>query len=168
MKLSVAQKYAEKICETLSPFCERIAIAGSIRRRRPEVNDIDLVMIPKPEGLGLIVDRCRETCTPLQVGQVNLSFQTQTGIRLDLYMAHPRKVDLFDIAASNWGALLLCRTGSKEFNVWLAKQAEALNLQYRPYMGIVNNHGDLVAGETEEEIFKALNLSFIQPEARER
>ena len=47
MPLAQAQGYAEKVLEWLGPFCERIEVAGSIRRRRPEVNDVDIVVIPK-------------------------------------------------------------------------------------------------------------------------
>ena len=49
MILSTASNYADQIVEWLTPYCERIEIAGSIRRARPEVNDIDLVVIPRTE-----------------------------------------------------------------------------------------------------------------------
>jgi hypothetical protein len=47
MNLPLATLYAQQIVTWLTPFCERIEIAGSIRRQRPIVNDIDLVCIPK-------------------------------------------------------------------------------------------------------------------------
>ncbi len=48
MQLDKALEIAEKTKELLAPYCERIEIAGSIRRKKPEVKDIELVAIPKP------------------------------------------------------------------------------------------------------------------------
>jgi DNA polymerase/3'-5' exonuclease PolX len=45
MELQQAQKIASQVIQTLKPFCERIEVAGSIRRKRPFVHDIDLVCI---------------------------------------------------------------------------------------------------------------------------
>lgn len=47
--LEVAQKIAVEICYKLQPFCEKINIAGSVRRRKPEVKDIEIVCVPKQE-----------------------------------------------------------------------------------------------------------------------
>ena len=44
MELQEAQKFANQIVEHISPFCERIAVAGSIRRRKPIVRDVDIVL----------------------------------------------------------------------------------------------------------------------------
>lgn len=46
ISLETAQKVAEAVVKKLSPYCERLAVAGSIRRRRPRVHDIDMVVIP--------------------------------------------------------------------------------------------------------------------------
>jgi len=53
MKLEEAQVIAEKTKALLAPYCERIEIAGSIRRKKPDVGDIELVAIPKPYNIGL-------------------------------------------------------------------------------------------------------------------
>src|ERR1017187_2735332 len=68
MKLAAAEKLAEKVVAELEPFCMRIAVAGSIRRQRAEVNDIDLVLIPKPEldSMRSIVARCEKSCSLIQ------------------------------------------------------------------------------------------------------
>jgi DNA polymerase/3'-5' exonuclease PolX len=50
MELERAQIIANQVKEKLEPYCERIETAGSIRRRRPWVKDIDLVCIPKNQG----------------------------------------------------------------------------------------------------------------------
>lgn len=60
MKLTEATTYAEKIAEWLAPHCEFIEIAGSVRRRRPNPNDVDLVVIPKhrtvKDMLGAVIE----------------------------------------------------------------------------------------------------------------
>ncbi len=47
--LEVAQKIAVDICYKLQPFCEKINIAGSVRRKKPEVKDIEIVCVPQQE-----------------------------------------------------------------------------------------------------------------------
>lgn len=53
MKLAQALAIAEKVKALLAPHCERIEIAGSIRRKKPDVKDIEIVAIPKPFDTGL-------------------------------------------------------------------------------------------------------------------
>jgi DNA polymerase/3'-5' exonuclease PolX len=63
--------------------------------------------------------------------------------------------------------LLLARTGSADFNIWLARTAKVRALHFNPHQGILR--GDqVIASRTEEEIFSALGLPFIRPEDRER
>lgn len=165
MNLAKAQAYAEKIAETLAPFCEQIEIAGSIRRRRPEVNDIDLVILPT--DLQRVILRCRESCIPIQEGSVNLSYKTPLGIQLDIFCARSGERELFRTVASNWGSILLCRTGSKEHNIKIAQWAKTHNMEWNPYQGILDHAGMVIASETEEAIFRAIGMPFIKPELRE-
>ena len=76
--------------------------------------------------------------------------------------------DLLNTAPDNFGTLLLCRTGSKEHNIFLVEHAKRLNLRWNPYRGVIDGAGNVLASETEEDIFKALDLPWIQPEDRER
>ncbi len=55
MKLDKALEIAERTKKLLAPYCERIEIAGSIRRKKPEVKDIELVAIPKLENQSIFV-----------------------------------------------------------------------------------------------------------------
>jgi DNA polymerase/3'-5' exonuclease PolX len=56
MKLHLAMTLAERVQRELQPFCIRCEIAGSIRRGRPEVGDIDFVILPRRRGLGMRFD----------------------------------------------------------------------------------------------------------------
>ena len=180
MKLFIAKHYADKIVGWLSPHCERIAIAGSIRRGRPECADVDLVVIPKhnPD-----VDLLGQS-----VGQSNLVFDflvdyvkernpTASPARTPRFISGGEKagkqmlielpkcqLDLWFADAATWGTRLLCSTGSKEHNIWLAQRAIDRGLRWNPYEGLQPEDG---GQRTEAEIYAALGLEFIAPVHRE-
>lgn len=166
LDLQSATDKAVKVVEFLSPFCERIEIAGSIRRRRPQPGDIDLVIQPLPGKLRYIKDRVMSWKPQiLEDGQINFLVMVK-GIQIDIFFADEPGKDLF-AEPSNFGSLLLCRTGSKEFNVWLCNQAKRKGLHWNPYRGVVEK-GKIIASHTEKAVFKALGLDFIKPEDREK
>jgi DNA polymerase/3'-5' exonuclease PolX len=174
MKLDLAQRLAERFAAELQPYCSRLEIAGSIRRRRPEVGDIDLVCIPRGvEGRAAILSRCATGPDARRVKEgeqyVVFEYVSPAGwaAQLDLWFAHEDQTDLFDFTPSNWGMLLLSRTGSAMHNVCLAQQAKGLGLHFHPHQGILEGR-QVVASRTEAEIFHLLGLNFIRPEDRER
>ncbi len=90
------------------------------------------------------------------------------GFQVDLWLAKPREGDLFSLIKSNWGAVLLCRTGSLQHNTQLCAIAMGKGLKFSPYKGVVDTKsGEIIAGETEEEIYEALGLKWRPPEERE-
>jgi DNA polymerase/3'-5' exonuclease PolX len=141
MNLPSAQRTAENIVTQLAPFCEKIEIAGSVRRERNVVNDIDLVILPKPGAIPKIKERCERNMQifagrrpdPNNVTFVN----DKTGLQLDLFFAHGEIVDLVSRVPTNWGAVYLCRTGSKEHNQQLCIHAHTRGLKFAPYRGVV-------------------------------
>ena len=167
MNLSAATKLAERIRAELAPHCDRIEIAGSIRRRRPECGDIDLVCLPKFGGREAMIERCNQSATLDKCGSQYVVFTLANGFQLDLWFAHAGGGDLFAPEPSNWGALLLARTGSAAHNIHLCSVAHAKGLHFQPHRGL-ERRGTVVASETEEAIFSALGLDFIRPEDRER
>ena len=167
LPLARAAAYAEKIVRELKPFCSRIEIAGSIRRRRLVCGDIDIVCIPI-DGAGL-QDRVLQAAAREQVcGEQVFRTELKTGVQLDIYMAHEDRRDLFRVVQRcNWGTLLLCRTGSKMHNIRLCQRAAQLGLRWDPHAGVFNGAGECIASETEKDVFKALDLPYVAPEARE-
>jgi DNA polymerase (family 10) len=167
--LAKLRDYADRIVSELAPHCERIEIAGSIRRGLPDVNDIDLVILPKsPAAQAAIIARCKERGALVTGGTQNSIFRFGHGpaqFQLDLYFAEHASRDLFGKAPGNWGSLLLCRTGSKEHNIKLVQRAKRLGKSWNPYYGVYQ-HNKLVASETEESIFAALEMDFVSPEGR--
>lgn len=172
MQLKRARVIAEQIVERLDFYCERIEIAGSIRRQRPQVNDIDLVILPKPGHLLAIKERCAVSCARITDGDQNAIFRLNLNaiesIQLDLFFAHPAASDLLTSTPGSFGSLLLCRTGSKEHNIWLVEHAKRVGRKWNPYHGVYAADGQLIASESEEDIFRALDLEFMPPERRER
>jgi len=168
MTLAQATQYAETIAQELRPMCLKIAVAGSIRRRRPFPRDIDIVCLPKPGQWPHIRKRCLRTNPVIHTdGGANLIFELANGIQVDLYAAAPAHPDFFQPQPCNWGTLLLCRTGSRQFNIWFARQAAKAGLHWNPYGGLYRETRCLAA-ETEQDLFTQLKLDYIKPEDRER
>src|SRR4051812_38344090 len=145
MKLYQAMTIAERIQGELAPFCHKLEIAGSIRRGRGEVNDIDLVILPKggangANGIGAIKARCRQRCRVIRDGDQNfivaMRMPDHSELQVDIFFAHAGKDDLLDPQPTNFGSLLICRTGSKEHNIKLCQIAKQQDKKWNPYQGI--------------------------------
>lgn len=172
MTLESADKLAARIREELAPFCERIDIAGSIRRRRPFVNDVDVVVLPKPDKERELRLRCKERAKRVNMeGEQMLVVTLANDLQVDIWLAHGEKSDMFDSTATNYGSLLICRTGSAGHNIFLVEHAKRKGLRWNPHHGVFDSRSGkavCIASATEEEVFKALGLDFVAPENRER
>jgi len=171
MKLFHAQRLALKIMAELLPFCEKLEMAGSVRRELSDVNDIDLVLIPKPGAKDKIIERCARNMTVIagrrpDPNNVTLIHE-RAGFQLDLFFAHAEIVDLISTKPTNWGAVYLCRTGSMQHNIQLCNHAITKGLKFAPYRGVMNKQDEIIASATEEEIYGALGLEWRPPNERE-
>ena len=154
MNLEQAQKVAGDLVAELAPFCERVEPAGSIRRRKSWVNDIDLVIIPRNQGL--LAQKLHDL--GCRFGGPKLQRFPYKGIQVDVYVATPE----------TWATLLLIRTGSTRHNVELATKAKTRGWHLKANgEGLHDHQGQRVAGDTEESIFKALGLPYKEPWERE-
>ena len=150
---------ANEIKEDLAglDYVFRVEVAGSIRRRKETVGDIDiLVTTNKPNevmdyfsGIDLVDD-------------VVVKGPTKSTVRLK---ENSIDVDLRAFEDEIFGSALMYFTGSKETNVELRRIAIAKGLKLSEY-GIFKGE-KLLAGRTEEEIFKTLEMEYIEPELRE-
>ena len=162
---SEVEPLASKIVSTIGPYCTRVEVAGSIRRRKPTVNDIDIVVQPKPSSWVQIIKEIRrefDAVTEKQgqkLATLHVPFASKQG------QGHV-KVDLYRASQSTWGVLLLIRTGSAKHNIYLCNLAISKGMRLQYSRGLVDKDGHVVAGETEEEIFEALELPFIPPRER--
>jgi len=163
---SEVEPLALKIVNTIEPHCIRVEVAGSIRRRRPTVNDIDLVIQPKSNSWLQLIKAIRrefDAVTEKQgqkLATLYVPFASKQGQGL-------LQVDLYRASRSTWGILLLIRTGSAEHNISLAKLAIRKGHHLAYSRGLLNQGGEIIASETERDVFQALGLDYIPPEERE-
>lgn len=155
MKLEKAKKIADQLVEKLTPYCSKTKVAGSIRRRKPQVRDIDMVLIPSdPWGLNALL----KTVGAKVVAGGKLSrFILPSGIQVDLYFA----------TDETWATLLLIRTGPKGNNIRLCSIAKRRGWHLSASgQGLFNEKGERIAGDSERSIYDALKLKYQEPRER--
>lgn len=169
MPLKVARKMAGAICREIAPYCYegRVVVAGSIRRGREWCNDIDIVCMPK--DLPALRIRATQKARPLAGGDGLFSVELPNGGQVDFFFTRPETRDLAGVQPTNWGTVLLCRTGSKEHNIYVASTAADMGLHWNPQRGVLSaDKQTVLACETERDVLKALGMAYLEPERRER
>jgi DNA polymerase (family 10) len=138
------------------PEVKKISEAGSLRRRQDTVGDIDILVISaRPQKIMDSFVKAPPVKDILAKGPTKSSVRTKSGVQVDCRVVEER----------SFGAALLYFTGSKNFNIKLRQIVIRKGLKLNEY-GLFRNDKYLV-GRTEEEMFKALGLSYIEPELRE-
>jgi len=136
---------------------ESICIAGSLRRRKEIVKDIDLVAgADKPKELIYCFNHLPQVESVLASGETKSSVVLNRGINADLRVVS--KVE-FPFALHHF-------TGSREHNTAIRHRAKSMGLKINEY-GIFDHDGKRVACQSEEDIFQTLGLAYIPPELRE-
>jgi len=170
MRLEAALPIAERCLAELMPHCERGEIDGSVRRRKPEPHDIEIVCIPKtiayPDGLfdtqhttdpGFIeaVDRW-----PAMKGRPTGKYTQRRlpeGINLDIFMVTPR----------SWALQFAIRTGSANYSHHVLAKAW-VRAGYHSEGGILRRYGgNEVEIREERELYTLLGIPWREPELRE-
>ncbi len=138
---------------------EQVDVAGSYRRRRETVGDLDVLAL-SDDGPAVI----EHFVGYEDVAEVRSQGETRSTVELKSEM----QVDLRVVPPESYGAALMYFTGSKAHNVAFRDRAIDENLKVNEY-GVFRHDEDeeRVAGETEEEIYGLLDLPFIAPELRE-
>lgn len=167
MSLPFARNLARRMVDLLTPECIRIEIAGSIRREKPEVGDIEIVLIPKPlhdlfgeplygaerieaalraDGYELLKNGDHFKQARVPGGQVNF--------------------DIFLTTAEQWGVIYTIRTGSADFSHWLVtprQQGGALPSSLRVADGRIWSGKTALETPEEADVFRAAGLNWIPP-----
>lgn len=169
MKITEARFLATKYLDLLQPYCERIDIAGSIRRNKlDDIKDVELVAIPKPYETGLFATGIAKIVDEWEAvkGQLGPACKyTQRilpeGVKLDLFFATPK----------NWGLILLIRTGDWQFSKYILG-AKVKDAGYYSKDGILywkDKAGTEHPTPVREEIdlFNLLGAQYIEPENRD-
>jgi len=151
---------AQGIEDRLKSFegAARISLAGSIRRRRETIGDIDIVAVSE-EPLK-VMDFFTEMP---EVKKVLMKGATRSSVLLSSNL----QVDIRVVEKESFGAALQYLTGSKEHNIRLRDLAVDKHWKLSEYGLFDRETDERIAGETEEDIYQALGLSYIEPELRE-
>lgn len=158
MTLAQAALIADEFVKALKKLSavKRISTAGSLRRQKETVRDIDILVISdKPKKVMQAFTAFSLVRDVLAEGQTKASVRTKEDIQVDCRV----------LEEESFGAALLYFTGSKNFNIKLRQLAIRKGLKINEY-GVFRKN-KFVAGRTEEEIFKLLGVSYIEPELRE-
>lgn len=157
--LAQARAVADTLAAALRAHggAERVEVAGSLRRMRETVKDVDILVTAADPG------RVLDTLVALpSVAEVTGRGDTRASVRHQSGLA----VDVRVVAPEAFGAALQYFTGSREHNVRLREMAVRRRLRLNEY-GVFDAAGARVAGATEEEVYGALDLAWIPPELRE-
>ena len=158
--LDVAMRTATAMVAALSavPGCQRCAYAGSLRRWRETIGDVDILAAAQdsaplmaafstgPDVAGVIVS-----------GPAKTSIRTSAGLQADLRV----------VPLDAWGAALQYFTGSQAHNVAVRQIAVRQKLRLSEYGLFDTGTGDLIVSRTEEEVYHRLGLAWIPPAMRE-
>jgi len=158
LKLVAASQYAAALLDWLrkAPGVSEVAPAGSLRRARETVGDLDLLACA-PDGAAV----CRHLLAYPEVAEVRAS----GGKRATVLLQSGLQVDLRVVPTASFGAALLYFTGSKAHNIRLRTLAIERGLKLNEYGLFAGRR--TVAAATEEEVYRALDLPWIAPELRE-
>ncbi|MFH1443885.1 MAG: nucleotidyltransferase domain-containing protein [Candidatus Peregrinibacteria bacterium] len=134
---------------------ERCSVAGSFRREKETVGDIDvLVVTANPKTVSDAIAELPIIRNVVAHGDKKLSFDLKSGIRVDIRF----------VRGDQWGAALLYFTGSKEHNIALRKRAIQHGWKLNEY-GLFDGE-KIIASREEEDIYKALDLPYTEPGQR--
>ena len=153
--LSTAFNEAQEVKKELIPFAEKVEVAGSIRRMKETIGDIDILAVAKRGKHEEIIKKFA------RLGKVVMEGETKIRIRLDSGL----NCDLRIIELDSFGSALQYFTGSKDHSIELRKIAMKKGLKLSEY-GLFKNDKK-IAGRNEEEVYKKLGMQCVPPELRE-
>jgi DNA polymerase (family 10) len=158
MKLAMAAQYADALVKHLegAPGVDRVVAAGSFRRMRETVGDLDLLVTARKSNAAV-----ERFVAYAEVEKVTAQGETRASVRLKPGL----QVDLRVVSAESFGAALVYFTGSKAHNIALRRIAQGRGLKINEY-GVFKGE-KRIAGETEASVYRAIGLPLIPPELRE-
>ena len=159
MLLGIALPVAVDVVESLkkNEDIEKISIAGSLRRKKETIGDIDILVVSsQPEKI-------MNSFTSLEnVKKILVKGRTKTSVIInDIH------TDLRVVPRESFGSALQYFTGSKEHNIKIRKIASDKGMKISEYGVFDRKTNKRLAGETEEEVYNALSMAYIEPELRE-
>jgi DNA polymerase (family X) len=138
--------------------CARCCYAGSLRRMRETIGDVDILAAAADAGLLMAAfTSLPETAEVIGSGEAKTSIRTRRGLQVDLRV----------VPLDSWGAALQYFTGSQAHNVAIREIAVRKKLKLSEYGLFDAASGSLIVSRTEEEVYDRLGMSWIPPTLRE-
>lgn len=175
---------AKELCDIFQKgnLTERLLVAGSLRRRKPEVGDVEILYIPRMETildpgdmfgktvevnlvdilLEVLLQKGRLAKRPNKDGHFTWGDEN----KLAIHVASGIPVDFFSARPANWWNLSVCRTGSAESNERICNAAIARGWKWKPYgAGFEDRHTGAMVRRTQSErdVFEAVGLVYKEP-----
>lgn len=182
MSLTAARSIALGLLWRLAPAAERIEIAGSIRRGRPDVGDIELVAVPRTERRTEGMWETREVnrlteCVDTLIADGILASHPTDPKRGDRYskLIEPTtglQLDLFSATLDNFGLIYLIRTGPADYSHRFVTDLRRRNLHvaggqlHRGSLGCGAYVCEIVPTPEEADVYAAAGWPFVRPEER--
>ncbi len=168
VRINVADEEAQKLVAYIvkaGVAVESVTPAGSLRRGRETIGDIDLLVTMRPghdkqkdiDSVAAYVLKYPEIKQELAHGENKVSFILSEGLQVDVRLLEKK----------SFGAALLYFTGSKAHNVALRGRANEMGWTLNEYALTTLKGGRVIASKSEEEIYSKLKLAYIEPELRE-
>lgn len=171
MFYATAKKIADHVVELLRPHCERIEIAGSIRREQEIIGDIEIVCIPKQyetglftSGIASVVNVWEKIKGELEYGKCRY---TQRILPTEIVGQEGKRValDLFFADVTNWGMIFAIRTGSAEFSHEVLAKGW-VSRGYKAEGGHLIHKGKVYDVPEEKDLFNRIGISYVEPKNR--
>ncbi|CAM3422388.1 DNA polymerase/3'-5' exonuclease PolX [Stackebrandtia soli] len=152
--IGVAMSMAEQVIAALSDSADRIDYAGSLRRMKDRIGDVDILAVAPPSIMAEF--RAQSYVTEVIAGgDAKTSVMTTEGLQIDLRV----------VPAESWGAAMQYFTGSKEHNVALRERAVKKGWRLSEY-GLFDGE-DVLAAAEEKDIYAKLGMQYVPPPLRE-
>jgi DNA polymerase (family X) len=160
VRIDLALDVAETFLEALRPLrqVKRIDVAGSLRRMRETIGDVDLLVASRDAGpiMDAFVAHA-SVSRAIAHGETKSSVLTELGLQVDLRV----------VPVEAWGAAMIYFTGSKAHNIRIRERAVRQGLKLSEYGLFDAASGDLLAARTEADVYERLGLPYIEPTLRE-
>lgn len=178
MPYETALEIAKRWAKVLEPFCRRVEIAGSIRRKRPEVGDIEIVCQPfedtvvtqpdlfgQPRGVlrtpvlgeAQLMTLARENGARWVKGGLRyVKLELGEGCALDLFMVRP---------PAQFGLIYLIRTGPAAFSEYMVTRPKQMGMKVE-HGALWQRYAGIVPTPEEKDVFRVLKVKYIKPEDR--
>ena len=171
MKLEQAREILDRLALELMPGCERIAVAGSVRRGKSDVHDLELVCVPKLVTVADLFGAPANSYSLLDAELIRLRLHLIKGGEKYKQFALPEGIslDLFITSREQWGWIFVLRTGHKDFGHWLVtprRHGGALPGYIKSRAGWLTNGNGPIKTAEESDVFRVLGVGWLEPQYR--